>query len=75
MELPPGTVDPIYQCQLAERLHMTVGELTHGRGTPMSAHELGVLWPLYDMTVARIQKREHDRQEREASKQSRGRRR
>jgi len=54
---------------------MTVGELTHGRGTPMSAHELGVLWPLYDMTVARIQKREHDRQEREASKQSRGRRR
>ena len=36
MELPPGVVDPIFACELAERLHMTVGELMYGRGTPMT---------------------------------------
>jgi hypothetical protein len=34
-------------CELAERLHMTVGELCYGRGTPMSLHELAVVWPAF----------------------------
>jgi hypothetical protein len=34
-------------CELAENLHMTVGELCFGRGTPMSLHELAVVWPRY----------------------------
>jgi hypothetical protein len=52
---------------------MTVGELTHGRGTPMSAHELAVLWPIYDLTVMRMEDRA--RRERERNTPSRGRRR
>ena len=59
-------------CELAERLHMTVGELMHGRGTPMSAHELGVMWPVYDLTVARMEQRAREKAERE---RPRGRRR
>lgn len=47
MQLPPGVVDPIYMYELAEHLHMTVAELCHGRGTPMSSHELSVGWPAY----------------------------
>jgi hypothetical protein len=47
LQLPPGVVDPIYMCELAERLHMTVGELCYGRGTPMSLHELAVVWPAF----------------------------
>ena len=43
MELPPGTVDPIFMCELALELHMPVGEL----GDRMSAHELCVVWPAY----------------------------
>lgn len=26
---------------------MTVGELCYGRGTPMSLHELSVVWPAF----------------------------
>jgi hypothetical protein len=47
MPLPPGVVDPIFMYELAERLHMTVGELCYGRGTPMSVHELAVGWPAF----------------------------
>jgi len=57
MELPPGTVDPMFLHELALELGMTVGELTHGRGTPMSAHELAVEWPAF----FRARRRETDR--------------
>lgn len=61
MELPPGTVDPLFQHELALELKMTVGELMHGRGTPMSAHELAVCWPAFYAVKAREEKREQDR--------------
>lgn len=35
-------------CELAEKLHMTVGEICFGRGTPMSLHELYVGWPAFE---------------------------
>jgi hypothetical protein len=47
MDLPPGVVDPIYLCEMALKFHMSIAELCHGRGTPMSAHELCVVWPAY----------------------------
>lgn len=47
MVLPPGVVDPLFLCELATELKMSVGEITHGRGTPMSAYELTILWPLF----------------------------
>ena len=56
-------MDPIFQCQLAEILHMTVAELMHGRGAPMSAHELAVVWPTYHRTVARMEQRARTRRE------------
>jgi len=59
MELPMGVPDPIFMCELALELGMTVGELSNGRGTPMSAHELGVVWPAF----FRYRQREHDRQQ------------
>ena len=59
MELPPGVPSPIFSCELALELHMTVGELMHGRGTPMSAHELTVVWPAF----FRYREREAKRQE------------
>lgn len=59
MELPAGCVDPIFLYELAEHLHMTVAELTHGRGTPMPAHELSVGWPAF----FRVKKRERKRAE------------
>lgn len=65
MMLPPGTVDPMFQCELALELGMTVGELTHGRGTPMSAHELSAVWPSF----FRARQRERDRAERKAEQQ------
>jgi hypothetical protein len=34
-------------CELALALNLTIGELHHGRGTPMSLHELCVVWPAY----------------------------
>jgi hypothetical protein len=37
----------LFEYQLAETLHMSVAEIRHGRGVPMSAHELTVCWPLY----------------------------
>jgi hypothetical protein len=52
---------------------MTVGELMHGRGTPMSAHELAVVWPSFYQVKAREAKREADK--RVSDQQRRGRRR
>jgi hypothetical protein len=47
MRLPPGVVDPMFLGDLARELNMSIAEITHGRGTPMSAYELGVWWPNY----------------------------
>lgn len=47
MSLPMGVVDPIFTCELALELKMTVGEIAYGRGTPMSLHELCVIWPQF----------------------------
>lgn len=62
MALPVGVVDPIYQHELALELKMTVAELTHGRGTPMSAHELCVSWPLFYEYQRREAQRQQDAQ-------------
>jgi hypothetical protein len=43
LQLPLGVADPIFMCELAEHLHMPVGEL----GERMSNHELNVIWPAY----------------------------
>jgi hypothetical protein len=40
-------VDPISLHELALELNMSIAEITHGRGAPMSAHELTVLWPAF----------------------------
>ena len=65
MALPPGVVDPIFMCEMALELKMTVGELCYGRGTPMSAHELAVVWPAF----FEVKQREREREE---AKQSQG---
>jgi hypothetical protein len=62
MDLPPGTVDPIFTYELAERLHMTVGELCYGRGTPMSLHELTVGWPAFFNIREKAREREETKQ-------------
>ena len=62
MELRPGVVDPIFMYELAERLHMTVGELCFGRGTPMSLHELSVGWPAFFAWRQQEHDREQDKQ-------------
>lgn len=62
MQLPPGTVDPLFECELALGLHMTLAELRHGRGTPMSAKELAVEWPAF----FRFKERERRRAEEKA---------
>lgn len=58
MELPPGIVDPIFLCEMALELHMSVGELCHGRGQPMSLHELAVVWPAFYDYRRRVAERE-----------------
>lgn len=62
MELPPGTVDPIFMCELALELHMPVGELADR----MSAHELSVMWPAYFRHRHREAEREREKRERMA---------
>jgi hypothetical protein len=47
MPLPLGVANPLFLYELALELKMTVGELCHGRGTPMSLHELCVGWPAF----------------------------
>jgi hypothetical protein len=53
MELPQGTVDPIFMCELALELRMPVGELADR----MSAHVLTVMWPAYFRHVHRERER------------------
>jgi hypothetical protein len=61
-----GVPDPIFMCELALELGMTVGELTHGRGTQMSAHELGVVWP--EFFAYRHREAERQEQKRELAR-------
>lgn len=63
MELPPGTVDPIFLCELALELHMPISEMLHGRGTPMSANELTVVWPAFFASRARREELERKKRE------------
>lgn len=58
MDLPAGTADPLFMCELALELGMPVGEL----GERMSAHELTVMWPAY----FRYREREAERQREKA---------
>lgn len=53
-------VDPIYECELALELRMSLSELRHGRGTPMTAYELLIEWPRYFETRRRMDKRAKD---------------
>lgn len=48
-------VDPIYECELALELKMSLSELRYGRGTPMSAHELLITWPQFFQSRQRLQ--------------------
>jgi hypothetical protein len=59
----------LFECELALELGMSLSELRHGRGTPMSAHELGVEWPAFFAYRHRQAAAELERQE-----QQRGRR-
>jgi len=56
--LPQGLVDPLFAYELAERLHMSVGEL----GQRMSLHELTVGWPAYYASKKRMADREQAKQ-------------
>jgi hypothetical protein len=60
MELPPGVPDPMFMCELALELNMSLAELAHGRGAPMPLHELGVIWPTYFRARDRERKRAED---------------
>lgn len=68
MELPPGCVDPMFLHELALQLHMTVGELKYGRGTPMSAAEMGVEWPAFFRAKDRERSREEKKRQMERRK-------
>lgn len=52
MKLPMGTLDPISECERALKLGMSITELRRGRGAETTAHEMCVIWPLYDRFVA-----------------------
>jgi hypothetical protein len=54
MELPPGIADPIWTCQLARELKMTVRDL----GERMTAYELTILWPAFFAWEVRNAERE-----------------
>ena len=58
MPLPAGVVDPIFMCELALELKMTVGEL----GQRMSLHELAVVWPAFFDYRRRVAEREAEKQ-------------
>jgi hypothetical protein len=53
MDLPATVPDPLFLHELALELGMPVGEMT----ARMSAHELGVAWPLFFQWRAQEQKR------------------
>lgn len=61
--LPLGVSDPWQMCELALEMHMTLGELSYGRGTPMSNYELCVVWPAFFAERARLQQIEIAKQE------------
>jgi hypothetical protein len=63
MPTPLGVSNPLYEFELAESLHMTVSEIRHGRGTPMSAWELCIGWPEYHAYKAREQKKQQEKME------------
>lgn len=63
-QTPPGVSNPLFEHELALQLHMTVGELHNGRGTPMSLHELTVRWPLFFGYQRRVAEEERQRRER-----------
>lgn len=44
---PQGIVSDYFRCQLALKLGLTLSEMNHGRGAPMSDHELTVVWPAF----------------------------
>jgi hypothetical protein len=52
----------LFECELALELGMSLSELRHGRGTPMSAHELGVEWPAFYAYRRREAERQAERQ-------------
>lgn len=58
MQLARGMVDPLFLCELALELKMSVREL----GDRMSAHELTVVWPAY----FRVRNARAERDQREA---------
>ncbi len=68
-------MDPISLCELAVQLGLTVSELEHGRGAPMSLQELTVIWPAYWAYQHRQQERDVKRAEAEQEKANLGRRR
>jgi hypothetical protein len=51
-------MDPISLCELAMALGMTISELEHGRGAPMSLQEATVIWPQFWAYQAREQERQ-----------------
>jgi hypothetical protein len=65
-QLAPGMVDPIFLCEMAERLGKTIQEMTTGE-PGMSAHELTVIWPEY----LAYRGREAERQARKQEERSR----
>ncbi len=62
-------LDPLTLCELALQLGLTVSEIEHGRGTPMTIHELTVMWPAYWAYKARDQEREIREQQDEERRQ------
>ncbi len=62
-------LDPISLCELGLELGLTVTELMHGRGTPMTIHELTVLWPEFWAYKGRESERQADEQEDQARRQ------
>lgn len=66
-----GVVDPLFLHELAAERNMTVTELLHGRGTPISIHELTVELPAF----FRYRQREYERQEAEAERDAESQRR
>ena len=65
---PPGMVDPLFLHEIAEARGQTVTELLHGRGTPISIHELTVELPAFYAYKAREAERQQKEAEKEAEK-------
>lgn len=59
-QMPHGVSDPLFEHELAELLHMPVGEL-YDR---MSLHELTVRWPAFFAYKRRVAEQQAERQRR-----------